>query len=63
MKPTGEATNIILPKMASQLNTKCTTVAEVIETKDKAVYGAIQSVIDAYNALEDHPEVGTIKFK
>ena len=57
MKPTGEATDIILPKIVNKLNTKCTKVAEVIEPEEKPVYDAIQSGIDQYNATYGPPEV------
>ena len=49
---TGEAKDDLQPqviKYFKTLGTDCTTASEVTETKDKAVYNAIQKGIDAYN--------------
>ena len=49
---TGEATDSLQPqviKMFEELGTNCTTVSQVIETEDKAVFKAIQDGIDRYN--------------
>ena len=49
---TGEATNDLQPpviEMFKELGCKCTTVSQVIETEDKAVFKAIQDGIDRYN--------------
>ena len=35
--------------MFKELGCKCTTVSQVIETEDKAVFKAIQDGIDRYN--------------
>ncbi|XP_065883895.1 long-chain-fatty-acid--CoA ligase ACSBG2-like isoform X3 [Dysidea avara] len=49
---TGEATDDLQPqviKMFQELGTKCTTVSQVIETEDRAVFKDIQDGIDRYN--------------
>ena len=49
---TGEATDDLQPlvvKMFQQLGSNCTTVSQVIEREDKAVFKAIQDGIDCYN--------------
>ncbi|XP_065884225.1 long-chain-fatty-acid--CoA ligase ACSBG2-like [Dysidea avara] len=49
---TGEATDDLQPqalKMFQDLGSECTTVSQVIETEDKAVFKAIQDGIDRYN--------------
>jgi len=49
---TGEATDDLQPqalKMFQELGSECTTVSQVIETEDKAVFKAIQDGIDRYN--------------
>ena len=49
---TGEATDDLQPqviKMFEQLDSNCTTVSQVIESEDKAVFKAIQDGIDRYN--------------
>ena len=49
---TGEATDDLQPqviKMFQQLGSNCTTVSQVIESEDKAVFKAIQDGIDRYN--------------
>jgi len=49
---TGEATDSLQPqviRMFEELGTNCTTVSQVIETEDKAVFKAIQDGIDRYN--------------
>ena len=49
---TGEATDDLQPqvvKMLQQLGSNCTTVSQVIESEDKAVFKAIQDGIDRYN--------------
>ena len=49
---TGEATDSLQPqviKMFEELGTNCTTVSQVIETEDKAVFKSIQDGIDRYN--------------
>ena len=49
---TGEATDDLQPpviKMLKELGSNCTTVSQVIESEDKAVFKAIQDGIDCYN--------------
>ena len=50
---TGEATDGLQPQVIKifkeDLGTDCTTVSQVIETKDKAVFRAIQDGINHYN--------------
>ena len=49
---TGEATDDLQPqaiKLLQQLGSNCTTVSQVIESEDKAVFKAIQDGIDRYN--------------
>ena len=49
---TGEATDDLQPpviKMLKELGSNCTTVSQVIENEDKAVFKAIQDGIDRYN--------------
>ena len=49
---TGEATDDLQPpviKMLQQLSSNCTTVSQVIESEDKAVFKAIDDGIDRYN--------------
>ena len=50
---TGEATDDLQPQVIKafkeELSTNCTTVSQVIETKDKKVFKAIQDGIDRYN--------------
>ena len=48
----GMATDNLPPqvtKMFEELGTNCTTVSQVITSKDKAVFKAIQDGIDRYN--------------
>ena len=49
---TGEATDDLQPqaiKLLQQLGSNCTTISQVIESEDKAVFKAIQDGIDRYN--------------
>ena len=49
---TGEAMDHLNPqvlKMFQDLGNNCITVSQVIETKDKVVFKAIQDGIDHYN--------------
>ena len=49
---TGEGTDDLQPqvnKMLQQLGSNCTTVSQVIESEDKAVFKAIQDGINCYN--------------
>jgi len=46
------ATNNLLPqviKIFEELGTNCTTVSQVINSKDKTIFKAIQDGIDRYN--------------
>jgi len=49
------ATDNLLPqviKMFEELGTVCTTVSEVINSKDKTVFKAIQDGVDCYNTTD-----------
>ena len=49
---TGEATDDLQPQVIKafrQLGSNCTTVSQVVQSKDKAVFRAIQVGIDYYN--------------
>ena len=50
---TGEATDALHPQVIKvfkeDLGTDCTTVSQVIETKNQTVFKAIQDGIDRYN--------------
>ena len=49
---TGEPTDVLAPqaqRALEQLGSACTTVSEIITTKDKAVFAAIQDGLDRVN--------------
>ena len=63
---TGEATDDLQPqviKMFQQLGSNCTTVSQVIESEDKAVFKAIQDGIDTYNTKYLISNAQKVKYK
>ena len=40
-----------------ELGTNCTTISQVIDSEDKAVYKAIQDGIELYNSRENISEI------
>ncbi|XP_065906709.1 long-chain-fatty-acid--CoA ligase ACSBG2-like isoform X2 [Dysidea avara] len=60
----GEATDNLLPqviKMFEELGTNCTTVSQVINSKDKIVFKAIQDGIDYYNTQHSQTDLDKVK--
>ena len=53
---TGEATDDLQPQVIrifEKLGSTCTTVSQVIKTRDKAVFKAVQEGINRYNNYQN----------
>ena len=59
----GEATDNLIPQvitMFEELGTNCTRVSQVINSKDKIVFKAIQDGIDRYNTQHSQTNVDKV---